>query len=148
MTVPLFQENVLRELFEANVFKLLVCEGHITAELIARICTWRHSGFHVYAIKVSLPILNSFHVSLHVHGPEGNWRDLRKMWLKAVASAFPEDRWVYLDLRALRPELIKRKFRPLDPILLQWFFVADAAIIMGGATEGTTNRINSENTAN
>jgi len=37
VTVPLFQENVLRELFEANVFKLLVSEGLITAELIARI---------------------------------------------------------------------------------------------------------------
>ncbi len=49
VTVPLFQENVLRELFEANVFKLLVSEGLITAELIAKIRTWRHSGFHVYA---------------------------------------------------------------------------------------------------
>jgi hypothetical protein len=47
--VPLFQENVLRELFEANVLKLLVSQGLITAELIAKIRTWRHSGFHVYA---------------------------------------------------------------------------------------------------
>ena len=47
--VALFQENVLRELFEANVFKLLVSEGLITAELISKMRTWKHSGFHVYA---------------------------------------------------------------------------------------------------
>ena len=40
---------MLRELFEANVFKLLVSEGLITAELISRMRTWKHSGFHVYA---------------------------------------------------------------------------------------------------
>jgi hypothetical protein len=47
--VALFQENVLRELFEANVFRLLVSEGLITVELIGKMRTWRHSGFHVYA---------------------------------------------------------------------------------------------------
>ena len=36
-------------MFEANVFKLLVSEGLITAELIAKMRTWKHSGFHVYA---------------------------------------------------------------------------------------------------
>jgi hypothetical protein len=46
--VPLFQKNVLRELFEANVFKLLVSEGLITAGLIGKMRAWRHSGFHVY----------------------------------------------------------------------------------------------------
>ena len=42
----LFQENVLRQLFEANVFKLLVSEGLITAELIATMRTMerKHSG--------------------------------------------------------------------------------------------------------
>src|SRR3990172_2041074 len=49
VTVPLFQENVLRELFVANVFKMLVSEGLITAELIAKMRTWKHSGFHVYS---------------------------------------------------------------------------------------------------
>jgi len=47
--IPLFQENVLRQRFEANVFKLLVSESLISAELISRMRTWRHSGFHVYA---------------------------------------------------------------------------------------------------
>ena len=37
------------ELFEANVFRLLVSEGFITSDLITKIRTWRHSGFHVYA---------------------------------------------------------------------------------------------------
>jgi hypothetical protein len=47
--VALFQENVLRGLFEANVFRLLVSEGLITSDLIRKMRTWRHSGFHVYA---------------------------------------------------------------------------------------------------
>jgi hypothetical protein len=34
---------------EANVFKLLVSESLITAELIVKIRAWKHSGFHVYA---------------------------------------------------------------------------------------------------
>ena len=47
--VALFQENVLRELFEANVYKLPVAEGLITAELISKMRTRKHSGFHAYA---------------------------------------------------------------------------------------------------
>ena len=44
----LFAENVLRELFEAQVYKLLVSRELIGPDLIAKTHTWKHSGFHVY----------------------------------------------------------------------------------------------------
>ena len=44
----LFAENVLRELFEAYVYKLLVSQELIGPDLIAKMRTWKHSGFHVY----------------------------------------------------------------------------------------------------
>jgi hypothetical protein len=47
--VGFFQENVLRQLFEANVFKLLVSEGPITAELIAKMRAWRHVQFRIFS---------------------------------------------------------------------------------------------------
>lgn len=48
LPAALFQENILRQLFEANLYKLLGSKGLISAELIAKMRTWRHSGFHVY----------------------------------------------------------------------------------------------------
>jgi len=51
--VTLFQENVLRQLFETAVFKLLVAEGLITAELITKMRTWKHSE---WIAKVTLHI--------------------------------------------------------------------------------------------
>ena len=44
----LFAENVLRELFEAHVYKLLVSKELIGPDLIAKMRTCKHSGFHVY----------------------------------------------------------------------------------------------------
>jgi hypothetical protein len=44
----LFAENVLRELFEAYVYKLLVSKELIGPDLIAKMRAWKHSGFHVY----------------------------------------------------------------------------------------------------
>ena len=64
--VPLFQENVLRELFEANVFKLLVSQSLITAELIAKIRTWKHSGFHVYVGPASTEKEDAVRVGLYI----------------------------------------------------------------------------------
>lgn len=48
LPAALFQENILRELFEANVYKLLVSKGLVVGELISKMRSWRHSGFHVY----------------------------------------------------------------------------------------------------
>jgi Transposase zinc-binding domain/Putative transposase len=45
----LMQESLLRELFEAHVFRLLAHKGLIGPELIAKIRAWRHTGFHVWA---------------------------------------------------------------------------------------------------
>src|SRR3989304_3002611 len=37
-----------RELFEAHVYKLLVSKELIGPDLIAKMRTWKHTGFHVY----------------------------------------------------------------------------------------------------
>lgn len=40
---------VLRGLFQANVLALLLKERMISSELVERMRTWRHSGFHAFA---------------------------------------------------------------------------------------------------
>src|SRR5659263_182182 len=47
--VPVFDVSVLRELFQAQVLALLVKERMVSTELIDRMKTWRHSGFHAFA---------------------------------------------------------------------------------------------------
>jgi len=47
--VPLLQSNIIQELFEANVFRLLVKKELIGKDLIAKMRSWKHSGFQVYA---------------------------------------------------------------------------------------------------
>ena len=44
----LIVENILRELFEVQVYKLLVSKELIDADLIAKMRAWKHNGFHVY----------------------------------------------------------------------------------------------------
>jgi hypothetical protein len=48
---PFFDAAVLRDLFQANVLALLLRERMISPELVERMRTWRHSGFHAFAGK-------------------------------------------------------------------------------------------------
>jgi len=45
---PLLQANMIQELFEANVFRLLVKEKLIGKDLITKMRSWKHTGFQVY----------------------------------------------------------------------------------------------------
>ncbi len=47
--VPMLQSNIIRELFEANVFRLLVKKELIGKDLITKMRTWKHTGFQVFA---------------------------------------------------------------------------------------------------
>jgi Putative transposase/Transposase zinc-binding domain len=62
----LFQENVLRELFEAHVYKLLVSRELIGLGLIAKMRTWKHSGFHVYVGTAILQKEDAVRVGLYI----------------------------------------------------------------------------------
>jgi hypothetical protein len=43
-----FDTGALRRLFEAYLMKMLVGKGLITRELVEKILSWSHTGFHVY----------------------------------------------------------------------------------------------------
>lgn len=45
---PAFDWDKLEELFKMKIFGLLLKEGRITIELIEKLRTWQHSGFHVF----------------------------------------------------------------------------------------------------
>jgi len=45
---PPFELKKLDVLFRHRVFRMLLNKGKITAEMIAMLSTWRHSGFHVF----------------------------------------------------------------------------------------------------
>lgn len=62
----LFAENVLRELFEAYLFKLLVSKELIGPDLIAKMRTWRHSGFHVYVGPTIMQKEDAVRVGLYI----------------------------------------------------------------------------------
>jgi hypothetical protein len=47
--VALLQANIIQELFEANVFRLLVKKELIGKDLITKMRSWKHTGFQVYA---------------------------------------------------------------------------------------------------
>lgn len=94
--VALFQENVLRQLFEANLFQLLVSEGFITAELIVKIRTWKHSGFHVYAGPTIRQKEDAVRVGLYIVRPPASSSRLslgQDGFLKYLAKgSVPNDR--------------------------------------------------------
>jgi hypothetical protein len=62
----LIAENILRELFEAQIYKLLVSKELIGPDLIAKMRTWRHSGFHVYVGPSILQKENAVRVGLYI----------------------------------------------------------------------------------
>jgi hypothetical protein len=52
--VSLLQPHNTRELFESHVYNLLVSRELIDPDLIAKMRTWKHSGFHVY-VRPAIP---------------------------------------------------------------------------------------------
>jgi hypothetical protein len=82
--------------------------------------------------------LDSYHIALHVHGPEGHWRGIRESEaLKIFAEACNPNSFTLVDLRAMRSEL--RRFRSvLSPQARDTFFKADALLVLGGAQPHTT----------
>ena len=63
------QENVLRELFEAHVYKLLVSKELIGPDLIAKMRTRRHSGFHVYVGPSIMQKEDAVRIGLYIVSP-------------------------------------------------------------------------------
>ena len=55
-----------QQLFEAQVYKLLVSRDLIGADLIAKMRTWRHSGFHVYVGPSILKKEDAVRVGLYI----------------------------------------------------------------------------------
>ncbi len=46
---PRFGPEGLKAIFEHKVFRMLLCKGKSTPDLITLLRSWRHSGFQVYA---------------------------------------------------------------------------------------------------
>jgi hypothetical protein len=65
-----FDVATLRELFRADVLRLLVTEGMISGEFVGRMNTLRHSGFHAFAGEEIPEIDDAVRVGLYmVRGP-------------------------------------------------------------------------------
>ena len=45
---PRFNTKPLKEIFQYNVFKMLLSMGKITEDLVGMLMSWRHSGFNVF----------------------------------------------------------------------------------------------------
>jgi hypothetical protein len=72
---PVFDAAVLRGLFQANVLSLLLRERMISPELVERMRTWRHSGFHAFAGEEIPDIPDALRVGLYmVRGPAATSR--------------------------------------------------------------------------
>jgi len=72
---PTFDPVVLRDLFQTNVQTLLLNERMISPELVERMRTWRHSGFHAYAGEEIPDIEDALRVGLYmVRGPAATSR--------------------------------------------------------------------------
>ena len=68
--VTFFDVSALREMFQAHVFALLVKERMVSAELIDRMKSWRHSGFHAFAGDEIPDIDDAVRVGIYmVRGP-------------------------------------------------------------------------------
>lgn len=62
---PALNETTLRQLFEAEVSKLLLAKGHITPAVVDNIRSWKHSGFHAYAGPARMRIEEAVQVALY-----------------------------------------------------------------------------------
>ncbi len=67
--VPLLQSNIIQELFEANVFRLLVKEELIGKDLITKMRSWKHTGFQVYAGPKIIDKQDILRVGLYIIRP-------------------------------------------------------------------------------
>jgi hypothetical protein len=68
----------------------------------------------------------------------GSWRDVKdQKGLEPIALATDPASWTIIDLSALRPTATAGKFGDLNSNLLSHIFGFDAALVIGGASEGT-----------
>ncbi len=67
--VALLQANIIQELFESNVFRLLVKKELIGKDLITKMRSWRHTGFQVYAGPKITEKENILRVGLYIIRP-------------------------------------------------------------------------------
>jgi hypothetical protein len=86
---PYFDATTLRELFQAEVLRLLLKEGMISEEFVGKIKSWRHSGFHAFAGEEIPDIDTAVQVGLYmVRGPAATTR------LQADPGAEPKLRYL------------------------------------------------------
>ena len=86
---PYFDATTLRELFQAEVPRLLLREGMISEEFVGKIISWRHSGFHSFAGEEIPDIDTAVQVGLYmVRGPAATTR------LQADPGAEPKLRYL------------------------------------------------------
>ena len=52
---PRFNAEDLKAIFEHHVFRMLLCKGKITQDLVLMLRSWRHSGFQVFVGPRILP---------------------------------------------------------------------------------------------
>jgi len=79
----------------------------------------------------------SFALGVYLRGP---WRDVENSrWkgLRPIGLATDAALWTIIDFRGLRPEVSSGKFGTLDPELLRAIYGFDAALVIGGAAQGT-----------
>lgn len=70
-----FDVSALRDLFQAHVLRLLLKEQMIPPELVERMRSWRHSGFHAFAGEEIPEVDDAVRVGLYmVRGPAATSR--------------------------------------------------------------------------
>lgn len=72
----------------------------------------------------------------------GAWRDVAtQKGLEAIAAATDPAAWTIIDFRSMRSQLSSARLGKLDPNLANHIYGFDAALVIGGATPGTTTEI-------
>ena len=79
---------------------------------------------------------DAFSLGVYLRGP---WRDIansRQKGMNAIAMATDPSSWTVIDFAAVRPAVAAGKFGVLNPNLISAIYGFDAALVIGGASEG------------
>jgi hypothetical protein len=107
-----FDTKALEKIFRHKVLKMLLAEGKITADLIALMGKWRHSGFNVYSGPRILPWQKKYMETL-ARGtcPPFLWRIIRASFSQERMTYIPEESKITYQSKGGKQEKV---FDPLE----------------------------------
>ena len=79
---PRFETKDIEEIFRHNVFKMLLCKGIITQDLVNMLLSWRHSGFNVFCGPRIQP---------------GDGRAMENLARYIIRASFSQERMTYIQ---------------------------------------------------